>query len=126
MPYSAADDAASEQKDLLAKDSRPLQRQKCLAAPENSYHCSGPDNKAGSTVMRGRRFGLTILFFLFATLLIGVDEARSQAAQLTLCNQSNASASVAVARKAGIYDDRFIVTGWYNVNPGYCTGTNVI
>jgi uncharacterized membrane protein len=36
------------------------------------------------------------------------------------------TASVAVARQAGIYDTRFVLTGWYNVDPGYCNTTGVL
>jgi uncharacterized membrane protein len=75
--------------------------------------------------MRGKRC-LWAVFALSATLLIGIGEARSQTAQLRVCNQSHQTASVAVARQAGIYDTRFLLTGWFNVDPGYCNTTGVL
>ena len=75
--------------------------------------------------MQGTRWGLSIIFVSFATLLIGIGEARSQAAQLQVCNQSNQTASVAVARHAGFNDPRLILSGWYIADPGSCNMFNV-
>jgi uncharacterized membrane protein len=95
-----------------------------LAGSQKSYH-SVLSTNAGSAIMRGARWGLSVLFVSLATLLIGVGEARSQAAQLQLCNQSNESTSVAVARQASINDARLILSGWYIVAPNSCSATNV-
>ena len=75
--------------------------------------------------MQGTRWGLSIIFVSVATLLIGVGEARSQAAQLQLCNQSSQKTYVAVARQAAINDSRLVLSGWYPVDPGVCNMTSI-
>ena len=97
-----------------------------LAGSKKSYHCYATDN-AGSIVMQATRCGLSIVSVSMATLLIGIGEARSQAgtAQLQLCNQSNGKTYVAVARQAGINDQRLVLSGWYPVDAGTCTMMNL-
>lgn len=75
--------------------------------------------------MRGKRWGLSTVFILLLALLLGVDEAWSQAAQFQICNHSSTKVYVVVARKIGINDDRFLLSGWYIADPGNCHLTNV-
>jgi len=74
--------------------------------------------------MQGTRWGLSVVFVSLATLLIGVGEARSQAAQLQICNQSGQKVFVAVARQAAVNDSRLVLSGWWTADPGNCTMTN--
>jgi uncharacterized membrane protein len=103
---------------------RPITMKMVLLDRKNHTILAASTN-AGSTLMLGTRWGLSVVFVSLATLLIGVGEARSQAAQLQVCNQSNQTAYVAVARHAGFNDPRLILSGWYNVGPDSCNTFNI-
>jgi hypothetical protein len=66
---------------------RPITMKMVLLDRKNHTILPASTN-AGSTLMLGTRWGLSVVFVSLATLLIGVGEARSQAAQLQVCNQS--------------------------------------
>ena len=67
-----------------------------------------------------RRPGLAVLLGLFATISIGVGEARSQLALLRVCNQSHDTAQVAITAHPAPGDSRFLIKGWWIVHPGTC------
>ena len=60
---------------------RPITMKMVLLDRKNHTILAASTN-AGSTLMLGTRRGLSVVFVSLATLLIGVGEARSQAAQL--------------------------------------------
>src|SRR5437879_5436309 len=74
-------------------------------------------NKRGSRAMCAAKWGLASILGI-ATLSIGASEALSQSVRVRVCNQSNLTAYVAVTGHPGDGDGRFLISGWYQTDPG--------
>ena len=70
--------------------------------------------------MRAVRLCLSALIYSCAILIIGSADARSQTFLFKVCNNSDVTASVAISSHVSPYDDRFLVKGWWTVEPGEC------
>src|SRR5262249_35603277 len=51
---------------------------------------------------------------------LGAAEAGAQTFRFRVCNHSNVTASVAVSHYVSPSDNRFVVEGWWSVDPGNC------
>jgi uncharacterized membrane protein len=66
------------------------------------------------------RSGLIVPFFAWSVLCAGSADAQAQTFSFQVCNQSNVSASVAVANLVAVGDSRYEVQGWWTVVAGSC------
>ena len=66
------------------------------------------------------KWALSAVAGALAMLAGGASEAWSQNALVQVCNKSNATADVVITANPSSNDSRWLITGWYIVNPGNC------
>lgn len=107
----------------LARKPRPSSRQynrKPKATFWDQTTLSGPKSKAHETeAWQFFAIGAFLGAIVFGVLVF-VGKARAAQFDLTLCNDSNFSASIAMVSRLPTSPERWTTRGWWNVEPGRC------
>jgi uncharacterized membrane protein len=75
--------------------------------------------------MRGLKWGLAVCCVVLAFSFVGRSAAQDGTFMLRVCNNSTDTAMLAISHRIGVSDRRFVVKGWFKIEPG-CDETSGI
>ena len=68
--------------------------------------------------MRALKWALTAVCLALGIAFAGPSEAQSGTFTLRVCNNTEDTATLAIIHRFGVNDGRFVVKGWFNLEPG--------
>ena len=68
--------------------------------------------------MRALKWGLSVACVAFGLFLVGHSAAQEGTFTLQVCNNTEDPAMLAIIHRLGENDRRFVVKGWFNLEPG--------
>jgi len=68
--------------------------------------------------MRAWRWGVSVACVVLGLSFVGPSTAQEGTFTLQVCNNSTDTAMLAISHRIGVNDRRFVVKGWFRIEPG--------
>jgi uncharacterized membrane protein len=68
--------------------------------------------------MRALKWAMSAACLVLGPVLVGPSEAQTDTFTLRVCNNSEDPAMLAIIHRLGVNDRRFVVKGWFSLEPG--------
>jgi uncharacterized membrane protein len=68
--------------------------------------------------MRALKWGLSVVCAAFGFFVVGHSAAQEGTFTLRVCNNSTDQIMLAISHRIGVSDTRFVVKGWFKIEPG--------